>query len=259
MIEIKGLCKSFGNQQVLKQIDLDFPDSGRITAVLGPNGSGKTTLIKCLLGMVLPDAGEITFNGESILGKWAYRRLIDYLPQIARFPDNLTVRELIALIKDLRGGETQDERLLDLFNLQPWLDKRLVHLSGGTKQKVNLTLAFMYDSPLMILDEPTSGLDPLAMVVLRELIREEREKGKQILITTHIMSFVEEIADEVVFLLEGNIYFRGSLQQLKEQYRETNVERAIAKILAGNQNDKPVNRMNGKVAVFPAILSGPPK
>ncbi len=101
----------------------------------------------------------------------------------------------------------------------------------------------MYDSPLVILDEPTSGLDPVAMQRLRELIRKEKQNGKMILITTHIMSFVEEMADEIVFLLEGKIYFRGTIATLKERYQETNVERAIAKILS----EKPTASSNGQM------------
>jgi Cu-processing system ATP-binding protein len=243
MIAIKDLHKSFGQQKVLNGIDLSFDEPGKITAVLGPNGSGKTTLIKCILGMVLPNSGEIRFDGQTIKGEWSYRNRIDYLPQIARFPENLSVRELIDLIKDLRGGQADDERLIDLFGLAPFLEKRLVHLSGGTKQKVNLCLAFMHDSPVLIMDEPTSGLDPLAMQGLRSLILREKERGKTILITTHIMSFVEEIADEIVFLLEGQIYFRGTLTHLKTTYGESSVEKAIAKILRG---DSPA-KINGKV------------
>jgi Cu-processing system ATP-binding protein len=183
--------------------------------------------------MVLPDKGEIRMMGQAIRGQWAYRSQINYLPQIARFPENLSVQELIHMIRDIRGGQADDAALIRHFGLEPYLDKRLAHLSGGTRQKVNLTLAFMYDCPLVILDEPTSGLDPIAMIQLRALIQAEKEKGKMILITTHIMSFVEEIADEIVFLLEGRIYFRGSLQTLKETYGGASVEQAIAAILNG--------------------------
>lgn len=235
MIEIHNLHKSYGKLEVLQGIDLGFEQKGRIAAILGPNGSGKTTLIKSILGMVLPDKGEIRIDGQAIRQQWAYRERISYLPQIARFPENLTVRELIAMIKDLRGGHAEDERLIRLFGLEPHLLKRLGNLSGGTKQKVNIVLAFMYDCPTVILDEPTSGLDPVAMIHLRELLNEAREQGKTILLSTHIMSFVEEMADEAVFLLEGKIRFRGSLQTLKEQYQEENVERAIAHILQGKQ------------------------
>lgn len=233
MISIQDLSKSFGKLPVLKGISLDIEKRGQITAVLGPNGSGKTTLIKCLLGMVIPEKGKITINGKETKGQWAYRADLDYLPQIARFPENLTVRELIAFIKDLRGSDARDAELIDLFGLEDQLDKRLSNLSGGTKQKVNLILTFMYDGEILILDEPTSGLDPLAMVSLRDLIQAAKRNGKMILITTHIMSFVEEMADEIIFLLEGKIYFRGTIKELKTRYQETNVERAIAQILKG--------------------------
>ncbi|MEZ4900236.1 MAG: ABC transporter ATP-binding protein [Saprospiraceae bacterium] len=239
MIVIKALEKAFGKNETLKGIDLELNAPGRITAILGPNGSGKTTLIKALLGMVLPDKGEIRVLGDPVRGRWKYRSHINYLPQIARFPENLSVQELILMIRDIRGGEADDIRLIRHFGLEAYLDKRLANLSGGTRQKVNLTLAFMYDSPLVILDEPTSGLDPVAMIQLRALIQREKQKGKIILITTHIMSFVEEIADEIVFLLEGRIYFRGSLQMLKETYGGSSVEQAIATILNGSAIQTP--------------------
>ncbi len=103
MIDIINLHKRFGKLQVLQGINLEFRDQGKITAVLGPNGSGKTTLIKCILGMVLPEEGEIWVEGKSIRGESAYRSRIGYLPQIAQFPNNLTVQEVIRLIKTIRG------------------------------------------------------------------------------------------------------------------------------------------------------------
>lgn len=230
MIEIKNLSKKFGKLTVLDQLDLSI-DEGGIFAVLGPNGSGKTTLIKCILGMVIPDSGNILIQNESVLKKWAYRNDINYLPQIANFPANLTVKELLAMVKNLRPKPASEERLIDLFGLQPFLDKKLGYLSGGTKQKVNLVLTFMFDSKLFILDEPTNGLDPVSLIRLKGLIAEEKKKGKTILITTHIMSLVEEIADEIVFLLDGNIYFKGKVSSLKEKTQEKNLEHAIAKII----------------------------
>ncbi len=231
MISIHHLQKSFGKNHVLKGVDLTFDQPG-IVAVLGPNGSGKTTIIKSILGMVLPDEGIIKVQGEDIKGKWLYRNQIAYLPQIARFPENLTVAELLRMVKDLNTGKTHDEELIKLFDLQSFLDKRLGNLSGGTRQKVNLVLTFMYDCPIIIMDEPTAGLDPISLVRLKELIHNQRLIGKTILITTHVMSLVEELADEVVFLLEGHIHFRGSLKKLEEMTGEANVEKAIAKLLA---------------------------
>jgi len=230
MIEVKELYKTFGKVEVLKGLDLSIKKGG-IFAVLGPNGSGKTTLIKCVLGMVIPNKGIIEINSESIIKKHQYRNNIDYLPQIANFPSNLTVNELIEMIKNLRSKSTYDTELIKIFRLENFLDKKLGNLSGGTRQKVNLVLAFMFDSELVILDEPTTGLDPISLIQLKEIINKEKEKGKTILITSHIMSFVEEVADEIVFLLDGKIYFKGTIKKLKEDTNQKNLEQAIATIL----------------------------
>ncbi len=230
MIEIKQLYKSFGKNKVLKGIDVNFDKAG-ITAVLGPNGSGKTTLIKCFLGLVLPDSGNIYFQNKEVQKQFEYRNHISHLPQIARFPENLTALEVIRMIKDLRQGETREDYFIELFGLKKELHKKMETLSGGNRQKVNLLLAFMYDSPVIILDEPGTGLDPLALINLKNHLLEEKARGKLILITTHIISFVEEMADNIVFLLEGKVYFDGSQQQLLEEHREVKLERAIANIL----------------------------
>lgn len=233
MVTIENLYKKFGKNEVLKGVDLSIKDGG-IFAVLGPNGSGKTTLIKSVLGMVIPNKGTIKVQNENIKQNSSYRHKIDYLPQIANFPSNLKVKELIRMIKDLRKNTNEDERLIELFKLQPFLDKKLGNLSGGTKQKVNLVLTFMFDSPLIILDEPTTGLDPISLIRLKELIQVEKAKGKTILITSHIMSFVEEVSDEIVFILEGKIYFKGTISELKTKTNQPDFEHAIASILSQN-------------------------
>lgn len=230
MIKIDNLHKKFGKVEVLKGLNLDIA-SGGIFTVLGPNGSGKTTLIKSILGMVIPNKGSIKINQTNVLGKYFYRDNIDYLPQIANFPNNLTVTELIGMIKNLRKKETNDEELIKMFGLAPFLNQKLGNLSGGTRQKVNILLTFMFDSELIILDEPTTGLDPISLIQLKEIILREKAKGKTILITSHIMSFVEEMADEIVFLLDGKIYFKGTIIDLKKQTKQENLEQAIAKIL----------------------------
>ncbi len=233
MVSVENLHKKFGKNKVLTGLDLEIGEGG-IFAVLGPNGSGKTTLIKSILGMVIPDKGIISIHGKSIKKDSNYRKQIDYLPQIANFPSNLKVKELIKMIKDLRGNSSNEDSLIQMFKLETFLDKKLGQLSGGTKQKVNILLTFMFDSPLVILDEPTTGLDPIALIRLKELIKAEKAKGKTVLITSHIMSFVEEISDEIVFLLEGKIYFKGTIPALKTQTNQPDLEHAIASILTEN-------------------------
>ncbi len=231
MIQFKNLHKRFGKLVVLDGLDLNIKKGG-IFAVLGPNGSGKTTLIKCLLGMVIPQKGDIFYNDKSVLKKWNYRNELNYLPQIANFPPNLSVLELIQMVKNLRPKESNEQELIDLFGLNDSLNKKLGNLSGGTKQKVNLVLTFMFDSNLIILDEPTTGLDPISLIHLKELIQKEKAKGKTILITTHIMSFVNEVADEIVFILDGKIYFKGTIDELKKQTNNNDLEHAIANLIS---------------------------
>lgn len=235
MIEIQGLHKRFGKNSVLKGVDLNIPEGG-IYAVLGPNGSGKTTLIKSVLGLVIPDSGSIRVIGKPVKNQWKYREDINYLPQIANFPGNIRVRELLRMIKDLRQKTSDAETLVGLFGLESFLDKKLATLSGGTRQKVNLVLAFMFDSPIIVLDEPTSGLDPASLIILKDLIARRKKAGKTFLITTHIMQFVEEIADQVVYLLEGQIYYSGTLTGLLEKTGQKDLEHAIAEITRNHQH-----------------------
>ena len=229
MIQIENLHKKFGKNEVLSGVDLMIKGGG-IFAVLGPNGSGKTTLIKSILGMVVPNRGTIMVDGKSIRKNWKYRQHIDYLPQIANFPGNLKVKELIRMIQDLRQKPSEADKLIAIFGLETFLDKKLGTLSGGTKQKVNIVLTFMFDSPLIILDEPTNGLDPASLLRLKELIMVEKNKGKTFLVTSHIMQFVEEMADEIVYLLEGKIYFKGTKQALMKKTGQVDFEHAIAAI-----------------------------
>jgi len=230
MISLQNIQKQYGRLKVLNGVNLELSGAG-VHTILGPNGSGKTTLIKILLGMVIPQKGEVVIDNKIVNGKWEYRNDIDYLPQIARFPDNLTVIELIEMIIRLRKKPNRSKELIQLFKIEPFLNQKLGNLSGGTRQKVNLVLAFMFDSRIIILDEPTTGLDPVAVVHLKELIRKERLKGKIILVTTHIMSFVEEMADQIIFLLDGKIYFKGTNEEIRARNNSKNLEHAIATLL----------------------------
>jgi len=226
MIEFCHIHKKFGHLEVLKGVDLAL-DQG-IVAVLGHNGSGKTTLLKIVLGMVLPSQGHVKFDGKSIKDRWDYRHSIGYLPQLARFPENIKVAELIKMMADIRDPNCEANELISCFNLQPFLQKRLGHLSGGTRQKVNLVLTLMFDPPVLILDEPTAGLDPKSVLTLKRIIRERRSKGVLILITTHLLNLVESLADEIIFLQDGVISFRGSIDQLTKKTGTEDLEESIA-------------------------------
>ncbi len=230
MITFKHIYKSFGKHVVFEDLNLDL-EKGGIWSVLGPNGSGKTTLMKILLGLVVPDKGTILMDGEEILKQDLYRKKINYMPQIARFPENLKVREIIAMIHDIRQQPADEIALVNRFDLGSYLDVPLKNLSGGTRQKVNAVLAFMHDNPVIVLDEPTVGLDPVTLLKLKELIQEEKDKGKLILLTTHITGLVEEISDQIVFLLEGKVFFQGTLDHLFQKTGQDNLERSMAAIM----------------------------
>lgn len=235
MIQVKNISKSFGKLKVLDSVDVNIEDDG-IYAILGPNGSGKTTLIKTILGMIIPNTGEIYYKANIVNDKYNYRNEISYLPQIAHFPENLTGRELISMIKDIRNTISNEDELINLFGLENHLDKNLKHLSGGTKQKINVVLALMFNTPIIILDEPTAGLDPVALINFKKLIKELKHRGKIIILTTHIIDLVEEMADKIIFLLDGKIYFEGKINELLHKSGEKALEESIAKILKENTN-----------------------
>ena len=235
MIEIKELQKKFGKFEVLKNINLSCK-KGECIALIGPNGCGKTTLIKSVLGMVLPDSGTIHFNGNSVLGEYLYREKIGYMPQIGRYPDNMTIGQIIEMIKKIRNSSDDlDEDLLHAFELEKMFDKQMRTLSGGTTQKVSAVLAFLFNPEVLILDEPTAGLDPLASEILKEKIIKEKEKGKLIFITSHLLSELDDLITEIIFMQEGEVHFHKKVDDLKAETNETKISKAIASILKQKQ------------------------
>ena len=231
MIEIKNISKKFGKLEVLKNINLSCK-KGECIALIGPNGCGKTTLIKSILGMVLPDKGVIEFNGKSVLGEHLYRENIGYMPQIGRYPDNMTIGQIIEMIKKIRNtSQALDEDLLKAFELESMFDKQMRTLSGGTTQKVSAVLAFLFNPEVLILDEPTAGLDPLAAEILKEKIIQEKNKGKLIFITSHLLSELDDLITEIIFMQDGEVYFHKKVAALKAETNEDKISKAIASIL----------------------------
>lgn len=233
MIDILNLEKSFRKVKVLKDINISF-NAGQVVSVIGPNAAGKTTLIKCLLGMVIPDKGVVLFDGKDIRNDDSYRKHIGYMPQIGHYPDNMKVGQLFKMIKDIRNisiADCIDEELIDAFHLRNIFHKTMRTLSGGTRQKVSAALAFLFCPRVLILDEPTAGLDPESAETLKSKIISAREEGKLILITSHIMSEVAELADSVLSLQEGRIIFYKPVTEILSEMQEERFSKAIVKLI----------------------------
>ncbi len=234
MIEIKNISKKFGKLEVLKNVSVSC-NSGQCIALIGPNGCGKTTLIKSILGMVIPDSGSMEFNQKSIFGDYLYREKIGYMPQIGRYPDTMTIGEIIEMVKKIRNSKDNlDEDLFRDFEIEKMLNKQMRTLSGGTTQKISAVLAFLFNPDVLILDEPTAGLDPLASELLKEKIIKEKEKGKLIIITSHLLSELDDLISEIIFMQDGKIFFHKKVNELKEETQEDKISKAIAKILRAN-------------------------
>ena len=237
MIEIKNISKKFGKLEVLKNVSVSC-NSGQCIALIGPNGCGKTTLIKSILGMVIPDSGSMEFNEKSIFGDYLYREKIGYMPQIGRYPDTMTIGEIIEMVKKIRNSKDNlDEDLFRDFEIEKMLNKQMRTLSGGTTQKISAVLAFLFNPNVLILDEPTAGLDPLASELLKEKIIKEKEKGKLIIITSHLLSELDDLITEIIFMQEGKVHFHQKVEELKTTTGEEKISKAIAKILKNKQNE----------------------
>ncbi|MCC6251607.1 MAG: ABC transporter ATP-binding protein [Bacteroidia bacterium] len=236
MIEIKNISKSFGKLSVLKNIDLHL-ELGQCIALIGPNGCGKTTLIKSILGMVLPDQGDIIVKQQSIFNNIEYRKHIGYMPQIGRYPQNMTIGQIINMVKNIRNSDAAlDNDLYDYFEIQKMLHKYMGTLSGGTTQKVSAVLAFLFNPDVLILDEPTAGLDPLASELLKEKIIREKEKGKLIIITSHLLSELDDMVSQIIFMQDGNILFHKGVSQLNAETNTTKASKAILHFLKQSRN-----------------------
>jgi len=235
MIVVENVTKKFGSLYALNDVSLQCC-KGECIALIGPNGSGKTTLIKSVLGMVVPDSGTIFFNKVSINKSWLYRDHIGYMPQIGKYPENMRIRQVFDMIKDIRNTKMNvDEELIHAFELDKIMNKRMRTLSGGTTQKVSAALAFLFNPDVLILDEPTAGLDPVSSEILKQKIDKERGMGKLIMITSHVLSELDDLVTQIIYMQEGRVRFHKPLSTLREQTGEQKLSKAITAIIQMNE------------------------
>ncbi len=221
VIAVEGLVKSFGAFRALDGLDLHVA-RGEVHGFLGPNGAGKSTTIRVLLGLLKADAGELRLlGGDPWRDVVSLHRRLAYVPGDVTLWPGMTGGEAIDLLGKLRGGldEARRAELLERFDLDP--TKRGRQYSKGNRQKVALVAALASDVDLLILDEPTSGLDPLMEAIFQEEIAKEKARGRSVLLSSHILSEAEALADRISIIRAGKVVETGTLDQLRRRTRTT--------------------------------------
>ena len=216
-IQTHGLRKVFGDKVAVEDLTLTV-QRGEVFGFLGPNGAGKTTAVKMLLGLIKPTAGHGSVLGEPI-GNYRTRTHIGFLPEHFRFHEWLTASEFLSLHADLyqiprTSSQKRVPELLELVNLTPHADKKLRQFSKGMLQRIGIAQALLNQPKLVILDEPTSGLDPVGRRLVRDIIRELRERGTTVFLNSHLLSEVEITCDRVAFIKHGEVLQVSTLQSL---------------------------------------------
>ena len=218
-LELKNIEKSFGQKHVLKGVSFSA-ESGKAFGLLGRNGAGKTTSIRILMNVFPADSGEILLDGKPVdYGKVG----IGYLPEErGLYPKKVIIDQLV-YFAELKGMRSRDavkavDYWLDRLGMTEYRNKRLDTLSKGNQQKIQLITALTHDPQIVILDEPFSGLDPVNAMLLKNVVREQIEKGKIVLFSSHQMSYIEEFCDQIAIINDGKVVLSGDLYELKRNY-----------------------------------------
>lgn len=218
IVECKNLSKAYGKKTALSHINLAL-ESGHIIGLLGPNGSGKTTLIKLINGLLTPSEGEL-YIGENPVGVES-KKIVSYLPDQTYLNGNLKVREIIRYFKDFYADFDEDRAydMLEKLKIQP--EHKLKTMSKGTKEKVQLILVMSRRAKLYILDEPIAGVDPAARDYILDTILSNYDEDATILISTHLISDIENILDKVIFIKDGQIVLTSSVDKIREEHQKS--------------------------------------
>lgn len=259
MIEVRKLTKSFGT--VLAVDNVSFrAESGEILALVGPNGSGKSTTMKCIAGLISPTSGEVIVNGNT--ANRSRRDWLSYLPQEVGFPESLSGEEIIGFYSRLRKlTPGANQRALAISGLNGSGKRAVREYSVGMLQRLGIAIALMPESPVVILDEPTAGLDSDAVARLRELLVSMRARGQTVIVSTHVLSEIDSLADRVAILAGGRLVACESIRS----FRERLAQEARMQIALRNPENKwcEIAKVSGaesaELAGSELIISGPSK
>jgi ABC-2 type transport system ATP-binding protein len=219
VIEVEGLSKRFGARLAVDGLNLHAP-AGAIYGFLGPNGAGKTTTIRMLLGVLQPDQGTIRICGREVRrGDRAGRMLVGTVTEVQYLYDDMSCQDYLAFFAGLYGVDEPRRRVSETLadvGLTDRAKDRAVDLSKGLQQKLGLARALLHNPPVLILDEPVSGLDPHGIREVREIILRERDKGRLVFLSSHVLSEIERTADRIGIIRQGRLVFEGSVSSVLE-------------------------------------------
>lgn len=221
-LEAQNVVKQYANHLALDGVSIQVP-KGKIFGLLGPNGAGKTTLIRIINRITAPDSGLVLFNGHTSCPKDIYN--IGYLPEERGLYKKMKVGEQAIYLAQLKGlsypeARTRLIRWFEKFDIMPWWNKKLEELSKGMQQKVQFIITNIHDPELLIFDEPFSGFDPVNAERLKQEILELKAQGKTIIFSTHNMSSVEEICDEIALINRSHVVLNGNVNEVRNRYRQ---------------------------------------
>lgn len=214
LVECSNLSKSYGRKKVLHDFNLEL-ERGRIIGLLGPNGSGKTTFIKILSGILSRDAGEVMIDGRQI--GIESKKIVSYLPERTYFSPSMKVKETIRFFEDFYSDFNRDKACDMLQKLNISLDEKIKALSKGTREKVQLVLVMSREASVYLLDEPMGGVDPAARDYILKTILTNYNENASVIVSTHLISDVEKVLDDVVFIKDGTVVLHESVDNIREK------------------------------------------